>query len=131
MTLYALTETDVVVRKADMTFIPNDPANRDRAEYEAWLAAAGGVPDPYIAPPSPAPAITKAQALLYLLSIGKTEADVNAVIATIADANERAVAQIEWDYRQPFEATHPLFVQLGPAIGITDMAAAFTAAAQL
>lgn len=130
MSDYALTGNDAVLRNADGVYIPDNPANRDRAAYEAWLAA-GGVPDPYVAPPAPVPTITKAQALLYLLSIGKTEADVEAVIATIADANARAVAQIEWDYRQPFHADHPLFVQLGPAIGITDMVAAFTAAAQL
>ena len=55
---YQLTETEIVIRTADGAFIPNDPANRDRAEYEQWLAG-GGVPDPYVAPeplpPDPAP----------------------------------------------------------------------------
>jgi hypothetical protein len=49
---YQLTATDVVIRTADQAFIPNDPANRDRAEYEAWLED-GGVPDPYVEPPPP------------------------------------------------------------------------------
>jgi hypothetical protein len=50
---YQLTATDIVVRAEDGAHIPNDPANRDRAEYEQWLAD-GGVPDPYV-PPEPVP----------------------------------------------------------------------------
>jgi hypothetical protein len=42
---YQLTATDIVIRTADQANIPNDPANRDRIEYEQWLAD-GGVPDP-------------------------------------------------------------------------------------
>ena len=47
---YALTETEIVIRTADGACIPNDPDNRDRVEYEEWLAD-GGVPDPYVPPP--------------------------------------------------------------------------------
>jgi hypothetical protein len=50
---YQLTSNDSVIRTADGASIPNDPANRDRAEYEQWLAD-GGVPDPYV-PPEPVP----------------------------------------------------------------------------
>jgi hypothetical protein len=42
---YQLTNTDIVIRTADQAYIPNDPANRDRVEYEQWLED-GGVPDP-------------------------------------------------------------------------------------
>jgi hypothetical protein len=51
MSDYQLTATDTVIRIADSAWIPNDPANRDRIEYEQWLVD-GGVPDPYI-PPDP------------------------------------------------------------------------------
>jgi hypothetical protein len=42
---YQLTASDVVIRTADKANIPNDSRNRDRQQYEAWLAD-GGVPDP-------------------------------------------------------------------------------------
>jgi len=46
---YQLTASEMVIRTSDVVWIPNDPGNRDRAEYDAWLAA-GGVPDPYKQP---------------------------------------------------------------------------------
>ncbi|MBX9820847.1 MAG: hypothetical protein K2Y19_09345 [Afipia birgiae] len=49
MSDYKLTQTDSVIRTADGASIPNDPANRDRAEYDVWIAD-GGVPDPYVPP---------------------------------------------------------------------------------
>ena len=57
---YQLTKTDIVMRTADGAFIPNDPANRDRAEYDRWLAD-GGVPDPYVPPDIPPPGPTADQ----------------------------------------------------------------------
>jgi len=47
---YQLTATDIVVRTGDQANIPNDPVNRDRQQYDKWLAA-GNVPDPFVPPP--------------------------------------------------------------------------------
>lgn len=44
--MYKLTSSNLVVRTADSAYIPDDPRNSDRQEYNAWLAA-GGVPEPY------------------------------------------------------------------------------------
>jgi hypothetical protein len=56
MAAYQLTATAEVIRTYDEARIPNDPLNRDRMEYNEWLAASN-VPDPYIAPPPPPPFI--------------------------------------------------------------------------
>jgi hypothetical protein len=47
-----LNDTETVLRIADQAYIPPDPANRDRQEYDAWCAE-GNVADP--APPLPEP----------------------------------------------------------------------------
>jgi hypothetical protein len=62
---YQLTATESsVIRTADGACIPNDPANRDYAEYTQWLED-GGVPDPYV-PPEPGPSQpTEGQALAF------------------------------------------------------------------
>lgn len=51
-----LNDTETVLRVVDSAHIPNDPANRDRQEYDQWIAD-GGVPDP--APPVPTGVVTE------------------------------------------------------------------------
>jgi hypothetical protein len=64
MSDYQLTATDSIIRIADGACIPPDPANRDYAEYLVWVED-GGVPDPYVPPPSTKPSATNEQASLY------------------------------------------------------------------
>ena len=64
MAEYQLTSTDSITRTEDGACIPPDPANRDYAEYLAWVED-GGVPDPYVAPPPVKPEADPQTTMLY------------------------------------------------------------------
>ena len=52
--MYQLTTGDTIVRLSDNAFIPNDPGNRDYADFLAWEAE-GNTPLPAPAPAPPGP----------------------------------------------------------------------------
>ena len=59
--IYRKTATNAIQRILDNAFIPDDPDNRDYAEYLRWVAA-GNTAENYVAPPPPIPAeITRRQ----------------------------------------------------------------------
>ena len=61
---YRLTSTDAILRVEDEAYIPPDPANRDYAEYLAWVEA-GGVADPYEPPPEVKAEPTAQQVIIF------------------------------------------------------------------
>lgn len=99
---YQLTATDQsVIRTEDQAFIPNDPANRDWAEYQDWLAG-GGVPDPYVPPPEPEPqpdALAEAQRANARLDAGIVAAEdsVDQLVKLTRTGNVRTGEFVDWD----------------------------------
>ena len=67
--------------------------------------------------PAPMPDLSRRQMLLGLLSIGITEAMVDARIEEIADPTERAAASIEWRNAGRYQRSHWL---------VTDLATEFS-----
>jgi hypothetical protein len=55
--MYQLTTGTSIIRLSDGATIPNDPGNRDFADFTAWLEA-GNTPEPAPAPPPPPPSYT-------------------------------------------------------------------------
>lgn len=114
MSEYQLTSSDTVLRTKDGACIPNDPANRDRAEYSAWLKA-GGVPDPYVPPAPPQiTSVTPRQARLVLYIYGlldQVEVAVNAAGGT---------TKITWDYATVITRDDPLISQLAQVLKLSD-----------
>ena len=74
---YQLTTTSYILRLADNAMIPQDPANRDFVEYQAWLAA-GNTPEPAPAPPAPVE-LTPAE---KLKAAGLTVEELKALLAS-------------------------------------------------
>lgn len=56
---------------------------------------------------------------LGLIQSGRSLAQVDTVIAAIEDPEERAAAEVEWQYATSFNRTHPLVVSLSAALGFT------------
>lgn len=107
MTEYRVIDRDgTVLRAADLACIPDDPDNRDRAEYIVWVAA-GGVPDPY-APQASPPQSIRSQDLMAQFT-----ADDAARIKAAVNAN--VTFWLLWSALQAqsdsMQVTNPRFLQ--------------------
>lgn len=65
------------------------------------------------------PPLTASQMRLGLVTNGISLSQVEAAIAAIEDPQDKAVAEIEWEYASQFLRTHPLIEQIGAALGLT------------
>src|SRR5207237_340701 len=81
MSDYQLTSTDFIMRVSDGASIPNDPDNRDRVEYDAWVSA-GNTPDPYVSPVEP-------QSVLSQDLMAQFDADDAAKIRAAVEGNSQ------------------------------------------
>lgn len=98
--------------------VPDDPSNRHRQMIAEWEAEGNTIP-PYEPPAPTLPPLTARQFRLGLVMGGITLEQVEAAISSIEDEQDRAVAEIEWEYASQFERNHPLIDQIGAALGLT------------
>ena len=100
MTTYKLTGEGYVIKNGDTKVptvdVPGFDPHPETLAYREWLAA-GGVPEPADALPTPIPATcTRRQGRLALLQAGYLTA-VEQSIASFADSAQRMAAQIEYE----------------------------------
>src|SRR5690606_32435424 len=91
--MYQLTQSSHIIRIVDKAEIPADPANRDYAEYLAWLDD-GNEPHPATEPEIPVPhQVTRAQGKAALIVAGLWD-DVLAYVEAIDDPQEKLLALV-------------------------------------
>lgn len=108
------------------------PEGAEVAEGWTWSGEACAPPAPVEAPEPPIPTVTARQLRLWLVLQGRTLGLVDAAIAALPE-EQRAPAQIEWEYATTYVRAHPLIGALGAALGFSaeEIDAGFREAAVL
>jgi len=77
-------------------------------------------PEPVVAPVKVPDFVTMAQARKAMILSGVSIANVDSAIAAIVDADEKALAEVDWEYSTTVRRNSPLVASLAPALGLSD-----------
>lgn len=114
--MYQLTANTSVIREADGSVVPADPANIDWQDYQAWRAA-GNQPAPCTPPvPSVPQSVTRLQAKAALLQAGL----LDAANAHFAQAGADPLARLAWAEATTFERDSRLVAATAAALNLSS-----------
>jgi hypothetical protein len=86
----------------------------DEQQFRAACDDAG------VSPQLPTMTVSARQVRLWLVAAGVSLAAVDAAIDGIADAAQREMVRVEWEYAPYVERSHPMLVPLAAALGLTE-----------
>lgn len=77
--------------------------------------------DAWLIPAPPVPASVSARQIrLYLVRHGFSLSSIDAALAAIPDDQQRAEAQVEWEFAPYVERAHPMLMAIAGTLGLTE-----------